>query len=171
MAYTKTAWTDEVPGEDPVTYDIEGVAMGVRITPHVAPTAGTPVNATNLNKIEEGVEDAHIAKRQGGSATVWSTAGATTYTPVGQSIQVGAIAVVVSGGAGSSTITFPTAFAYAPIVLLTVAFNNVSLPARLSVYAIIVTKEDCSITVSADGGASTWDGAYALNWLAIGPAS
>ena len=55
ISYVPTDWKDEVPGEDPVTYDIQGLTAGKTIVPHVAPAAGTPVNATNLNNIETGL--------------------------------------------------------------------------------------------------------------------
>jgi hypothetical protein len=58
-AYTPTTWEDEVPGATPQTYDISTVATDVEITPHDAPTPGTPMNASNLNHLEGGVEDAH----------------------------------------------------------------------------------------------------------------
>ena len=64
MAYTKTTWVDEVLAgaerfdiEDNVGTPIETnvqikLATGVTV-------AGTPINATNLNKIEQALEDAH----------------------------------------------------------------------------------------------------------------
>lgn len=60
MAYVPTSWTDEVPGETPVKYaitgDVEGViSASATIDLATAPTAGTPVNATNLNNIETGI--------------------------------------------------------------------------------------------------------------------
>lgn len=58
-------------------------------------------------------------RRQGGSATVWNTQGTTTYTPTAVRMQSGVIRW--SGSAaliGNVTVTFPTAFSYAPQVFL-----------------------------------------------------
>jgi hypothetical protein len=66
MAYTKTTWSDEVPGETPVKYtitgDVEGeISASATIELATAPTAGTPLNATNLNHIEQGIADVEAA--------------------------------------------------------------------------------------------------------------
>ncbi len=55
QSYTPTTWADEIPATTPPTYDIEGVATDVEIALHAAGTAGTAVNATNLNKMEAGI--------------------------------------------------------------------------------------------------------------------
>ena len=65
MAYTKTTWTDRVlqyakryklkdisTGSVVSTYDLEQVTGTVT-------ASGTPLNATNLNKMEQGIADAH----------------------------------------------------------------------------------------------------------------
>jgi len=64
MPYTKTTWVDEVPAASPVKYSITGDFEGeisasatIEIVTSVSPE-GTPVNASNLNKIEEGIETA-----------------------------------------------------------------------------------------------------------------
>lgn len=66
MAYTKTTWVDEVPDSTPVKFSINGDVEGeisasaeIDLVTGVTPP-GTPVNAANLNKIETGIEDAHI---------------------------------------------------------------------------------------------------------------
>lgn len=66
MIYTPTVWTDEVPETTPVRYLIKDSVGGVveddatiEVVTNV--TAGTPLNAVNLNHMEEGIEDAHIA--------------------------------------------------------------------------------------------------------------
>lgn len=63
MPYPKQTWTDEVPSTTPLKYKISQSADGdvapnaeiVLVTPV---TAGSPVNATRLNYMEEGIETA-----------------------------------------------------------------------------------------------------------------
>jgi hypothetical protein len=63
MAYTKTTWANELPSE-PIRYDIleddnTPLYEDVQINLASSVVAGTPVNAANLNKIEDGIEAAH----------------------------------------------------------------------------------------------------------------
>jgi uncharacterized protein YjdB len=65
-AYIPTVWEDEVPASSPVKYklvgDVEGtISDSATIEVVTDITAGTPMNATNLNKLEQGVEDAQTA--------------------------------------------------------------------------------------------------------------
>jgi microcystin-dependent protein len=62
MPYTPTTWTNEVPATTPIKYRIVGDVEGelsasatIEIVTDV--TAGTPVNAANLNKLEQGLVD------------------------------------------------------------------------------------------------------------------
>lgn len=60
MPYTKTNWENEVPQTTPVKYAITDdtagvVAASATIDPVTIITPGTPLNSTNLNKLEEGV--------------------------------------------------------------------------------------------------------------------
>lgn len=63
MPYTKQTWTDEVPASTPVRYKISESTDG-DITPDAkievvtSVTAGSPVNATRLNYMEDGIETA-----------------------------------------------------------------------------------------------------------------
>lgn len=61
MPYTPTEWVDEVPASTPIKYivtdDINGViASSATITLVTPVTAGTPINAANLNKHEDAIE-------------------------------------------------------------------------------------------------------------------
>lgn len=63
MPYTPTVWTDEVPATTPVKYKITDDTSGIlansaKIEVVTSITPGTSVCAANLNKLEEGVEDA-----------------------------------------------------------------------------------------------------------------
>lgn len=64
--YTKTEWQDETPTSTPIKYKISqttdgDVAPNAEIAIVTPVTAGTPVNATNLNHMEVGIENAQIA--------------------------------------------------------------------------------------------------------------
>lgn len=66
MPYTKTTWTDEIPASSPVKYEIVDDVLGevagsATIAPVTSITPGTALNATNLNKIETGIETAQAA--------------------------------------------------------------------------------------------------------------
>ena len=63
MPYTKTVWTNETPATSPVKYKFTDDSLGViansaKIEVVTSITAGTPVNATNLNKLETGLQTA-----------------------------------------------------------------------------------------------------------------
>lgn len=66
MPYTKTVWSDEVPVTTPVKYQITDdtageIAASAEIALVTSVTPGTPLNASNLNKLETGVETAQAA--------------------------------------------------------------------------------------------------------------
>jgi hypothetical protein len=67
MAYSPTTWEDEVPDSTPVKYTITDdtageIAASATIDLATAPTtSGTPINAANLNHIEQGIADVEAA--------------------------------------------------------------------------------------------------------------
>ncbi len=61
--YTPTVWVDSVPEETPIKYNIrdeDGVLVNENVSVETATliTPGTPVNAVNMNKLEQGVQSA-----------------------------------------------------------------------------------------------------------------
>lgn len=93
-----------------------------------------------------------IDKRQGGSATVWRTSGATNYTPGITYHQLGANQVVLGGGdyTGSVTITFPVAFVQAPMVFVNCNdANYIAQPITVSTTQVIITVTHRAATVGA----------------------
>lgn len=92
-----------------------------------------------------------IDNRQGGSATVWATAGTNNYTPATWAMQAGSLAV----SSGNNTLTFPVAFSQAPLIFPTGVGGDVSLAAASA------TATNCVLVADAT--------ATAVNWIAIGP--
>jgi len=63
-----------------------------------------------------------LTRRQGGSATVWATAGTTDYTPANILEQVGVRAVLIPNGqrTGSAVVTLPIAYDEAPFAQVSI---------------------------------------------------
>lgn len=106
-------------------------------------------------------------RRQGGSATDWSTPGNTNQTPttVRQQGGVKSLGTISAGGSASAAVTFPTPFSQPPLVFLT------TMPASAApVYAIAddvaITANGFTITAYNTDIASVGVG---VSWLAIGP--
>lgn len=71
--YIPTLWENEVPGGNPLRFkltNLDGSVLseGAMIELVTPVTPGTPVNATNLNKIEQGIKTAQDTANQGVSA-------------------------------------------------------------------------------------------------------
>jgi len=98
-----------------------------------------------------------LTRRQGGSATVWTTQGTTTYTPAAVRIQAGSRLIASTG-----TVTFPVAFSYAPIVIAIVD----AVGDRLAVTLGGVTSTQVAFNVWNDAGTG---GNGTVYWMAIGP--
>lgn len=63
MAYVPVTWSNETPGASPLRFtlkDADGVVLydDVTIDLKTSVTAGTPLNSTNMNHIEQGIKDA-----------------------------------------------------------------------------------------------------------------
>lgn len=99
--------------------------------------------------------------RQGGSSTVWATQGTTDYSVEATDIIV-KTGVAQTAGGGLTTIFFATAFAYAPIVLLT------PYDATQAVIAVVyaVAAGQFSVHTFLDTGAAV---SSVFQWIAIGP--
>lgn len=94
-------------------------------------------------------------RRQGGSATVWSTAGTTDYRPAASKIQCGAVAV---GTGATATVTFPEAFAYAPVVVVSPFDTGSGSP---TLHADSISASQVAIYNGGQDGTAIW--------VAIGP--
>ena len=99
-----------------------------------------------------------LTRRQGGSDTIWSTAGTASKTPTTVRMQAG----VVSATSGAATVTFPVAFAYAPIVILSCITTGVD-PLIATIYSVSTTELSLHARKSDQSGVTT-----DVHWLAIG---
>lgn len=107
-----------------------------------------------------------VVKRQGGSATIWSTPGTTNYVPTASKIQVGAIAIALIDADDSVIITFPEAFTFAPIVMTHFSGGTgTGYTPPVTTYADNITNTVMTVHVKT-GGSTTFT--FYVNWIAIG---
>jgi len=108
-----------------------------------------------------------VAKRQGGSATVWNSAGTTTYTPTATIIQTGCVSMTFAASTGNYTaITYPTAFTQAPTI-----FVSPECLFSLSFMWSVGTTQAADPTTGFNLNvkwASAYTGTINFSWLAIG---
>ena len=140
-----------------------GVTAGDIATGGVSATAQLANDIVDDTKVGNRVPQFY--RRQGGSSSNWATKGNTSYTPTTVRMQGG----VKEWAAGASTdgivsVTFPTAFSNAPIVLVTV---------RGSIADDIVVSTQTPSTTGVvimwkDAGGETHT-SVEITWLAIGP--
>lgn len=109
-----------------------------------------------------------LRARAGMSATDWNSATSTNQAQIVNkpSMQIGANTFTFSAAAsGTSTITFPVAFANDPIVIPVITYSL--YPATLLVSNITSTGCDFDWTVISGSNISN----IVINWIAIGPMS
>lgn len=139
-------------------------------------TVGIYNNAVTYDKL--GIGAAKIRARQGGSSTNWSTPGTTNYDTTTQDmkIQTGSEDIAVPGLTGTNpwrhkaqlSITFPTAFSYAPVVLASIGTGATQSSDNYnqgSVEVVSTSASGCTIYVGLDGD---FDRTVTIHWIAIG---
>lgn len=115
-----------------------------------------------------------FTNRQGGSATIWGTSGTNNYTPTTAKMQGGVAVITIGTGSGTGTVsvTFPAAFAYAPLVFISPYDLGTSSGWGDYIvdyfYVTSVSTTGMGIYIDIDGvtGASS---SFYIAWLAIGP--
>lgn len=108
-----------------------------------------------------------VYRRQGGSATDWSVAGTTNYTPRSTKTQVGCVTVTYTSGTGTATVTFPSAFGQVPHVYPTVYNAGSSTKRKIlpSIESVTTTQVVIRVYLTDEGtGSSNVD----VFWEAIG---
>lgn len=107
-----------------------------------------------------------VYRRQGGSATVWSTSGTTTYTPTATIIQAGTQDVTVSsGGTASVAITYPNTFNQRPIIFLGTNMSG-GLSSAWSAGWTDDTTSGFNLHLKFVSTSQT--GTYTISWMAVG---
>jgi hypothetical protein len=125
------------------------------------------VTAIGANKVLVSMLNGIALNRQGGSATEWDTAGTSNYTPTTNKIQVGTITATW----GSNTpmvavsVTFPVAFTYKPIILLSIDTNSGTETFSYWLYSTSASAFTVRCYHAGVDPTST-----IIRWLAIGPA-
>lgn len=118
MPYTPTTWTDEVPASTPIKYvitdDVDGViASSATIALVTSVTAGTPINATNLNRMEAAIEDAVTASESAAvdaaQATIDAAAALAVVKTQVVELQIVPVSVDVDGTSGIGYFFVPSA--------------------------------------------------------------
>ena len=118
--------------------------------------------ADSVDGDKAGDRVAQIHRRQGGSATSWQTVGITTYTPGAVRIQCGSESKTdIGASSGTETITFPVAFSFPPIVLVTQTTDD-----DLACGALAITTTQFVFAWQRIAGTKD---SITFNWLAIGP--
>lgn len=126
----------------------------------VAPSGITTVTRTARYLRSMGTNLLQVRNRQGGSATVWSTAGTNNYAlTTGIRMAVGNAYFYKNADPYTHIITFPLTFDYNPIVIATAGATGVI--ARLS--AVTTTTATLELRGGAAGGTYT-----TLYWFVIG---
>lgn len=136
----------------------------------VALYSGTVTTGGVLTSVDERyIVRPVVYNRQGGSATVWATTGATNYKAGRPVIQVGATTVTILNGnaSASATVTYPEAFKYTPLVFCQLVEDSGSDEfTRVMVTQTDETAFDVTLTVGAAVGGDT---PIVVNWVAFGP--
>ncbi|HLA87360.1 MAG TPA: hypothetical protein VJL10_05035 [Anaerolineales bacterium] len=129
------------------------------------PTGGSPLQFLRKNAAGTGFEWAPlVAKRQGGSPTVWINPGTTNYDITDAFIQIGYCQITVASTSGSTTITYPTPFlSQRPAIFLTAEMTILSPNWSLghSNDTLNGFRLDLKFVSSAPG-------TYTCGWMAIG---
>jgi len=122
------------------------------------------IAADSVDDTKAGNRVPQFYRRQGGHASIWSTVGSTSYTPGAVRMQGGAITVTITTGnsVGTTAVTFPTAFSYAPLVLVSLNLSTTSD----TVYFDNVTASgfDCKVRRPGTSGEQS----FTVTWLAAG---
>jgi hypothetical protein len=104
--------------------------------------------------------------RQGGSSTIWTSPGTTSYTPTATVIQTGVVSITVSsGGQNNVLITYPVAFAQRPAIFL----SSENTGALATVWTVGYTDDTVNgFYLHLKFVSTTQTGTYNCGWLAIG---
>jgi len=120
------------------------------------------LSADSVDDTKAGNRVPALTRRQGGSATEWTTTGTTTYTPTMVRMQCG---VATSGASGLVTITFPVAFSYRPLFFVT-SIEAANMP--VAFIDVVPTTTQVTVIVKEASTGNGISGTF-FHWLAVGP--
>ncbi len=130
------------------------------------------IKVATQNVDDDAIDDTKVGnrvpqlyRRQGGSATNWSTPGTSDYTPGAVRMQCGSTTVTINAGSYSKTqsVNLPVAFSNPPLVLA-------SFTGLLAEEAHITAEGDVStLTLQVQRTQTTGAMSFTVAWLAIGP--
>lgn len=132
---------------------------------HITASSVTTAKIANdaVDDTKVGNRVPQLYRRQGGSASNWSTQGTTDYTPTTVRMQVGCKRLVFStNSTTAATVTFPQAFSNVPTVWIQCANSN-----GFMAYGTPTSSNFLLSSQTIDG--SSVSGNYDFFWLAIGP--
>jgi hypothetical protein len=130
-------------------------------------TTGGAISLTDARSFVR-MPTALLYRRQGGSATDWSSAGTTNYTPGEVIRQAGVVNVSFASGTGTQAVTFPVAFSQIPIITGLVV-NNAASSTKRKLNATIESLSASTLTIRVyltDG--STSSSSADVHWSAEG---
>ena len=128
-------------------------------------TAKLADNAVDDTKVGERIPQFY--RRQGGSASDWSSSGANNYTPGAVRMQAGIIDVTVPAASysASQAVTFPVAFSDKPVVIVTTISTSSTY-----LFASRATSVAASgFSAAVNRGNASGDLTVSVAWIAIGP--
>ena len=159
-AVTRTRIADDAVGVfelDTNSVTADAIAAGAVDTSELA--------ADSVDDTKAGDRVPQFYRRQGASATNWHSPGTTTYTPGAVRMQGGAKTWSgASADSGTFTITYPTAFSYAPLLFVTPS----SITSRITVASVSGASATVA-TVYWDDTADATQTSIDFVWLAVGP--
>lgn len=141
-----------------------GAVGGDQIANGAISTAKIADDAVDDTKVGNRVPQFY--RRQGGSATDWTTPGTDTYTPGAVRIQAGMITITINSGVndGEATVTFPVSFSDKPLVFATPDGDPGYI---ISPRADAISKTQVTLRLARYGTSGTIN--IPVCWMAIGP--
>ncbi|MBK9711567.1 MAG: hypothetical protein IPO81_09625 [Kouleothrix sp.] len=139
------------------------------------PLAGVMIDTAGTITLDDQRDFCHFAhpiayRRQGGSASTWSSAGTSTYRPGGTRLQSGVVSLPWNSDNDSDKITviFPQAFSTAPLVWATLINAGVTNAQKCKV-AVYTVSSGSFVLRGYRTDNTTWSQTLAVQWVAIGP--
>ena len=144
-------------------------------------SAEIAANAVGADEIAaDSVDDTKVGnrvpqfyRRQGGNASLWNVPGGTGYTPTAVRMQGGVkdVPFTFNEDSASVEVTFPTAFAYAPLVFVTISEDLQDIKYAKQPWVLVDDVSTTVFTIYIELGAEVFSasGELEVSWFAVGP--